>query len=216
MFLRDSFSCPFPSGTRLRRSSRAQPFPTESRVRSRSLGTRVLRHRRSIDRSFSPRIDVRWHRPADDVEAARRESREIASRAAKSRRSRRGAISASVEKHGRCIGRPLSLYSSRALDQRTNTFTAEPRSDARTHTSSRSTSRPTSQPSDQPSSQSAQQPHNTRAIIRARRIRPRLNAVENSAICLCLHPTATIRSERATARTNGSRKIVRGTRRAYV
>lgn len=164
------------------------------------------------DRSIDLATDRRG-----DVEAARRASREIARRAAKSRRSRRGAISASVEKHGRCIGRPLSLYSSRALDQRTNTFTAEPRSDARTHTSSRSTSRPTSQPSDQPSSQSAQQPHNTRAIIRARRVRPRLNALENSAICLLppdrcdsLGASHSADQRFAENRRNG----VRGTRRA--
>lgn len=190
----------------MRRSSRAQPFPTECRVRSRCRLERASFATGDRSRSISPRIDVRRHRPADDLEAARRASREIASRAAKSRRSRRGAITASVEKHGRCIGRPLSLYSSRALDQRTNTFTAEPRSDARTHTSSRSTSRPNSQPSDQPSSQSAQRPHNTRAIIRARRVRPRLNALENSAIWPFPSDRYDRGSERAAARNDGTRR----------
>lgn len=133
-------------------------------------------------------------------------------------RNLRGAENArggtvSVEKHGRCIGRPLSLYSSRALDQRTNTLQAirsdartlackrrtQTRAQARAHRLEQPPDQPAIHPTSHPTSQSdTQQPHNTHAIIRAPRIRPRLNAAaENFATDVppffFLHSYASIR-----------------------
>lgn len=142
MFLRDSFSCLFPSGTRLHRSSRRRRSqPVASIGRDSSSSGQLMAAARIEPLCFRSWIESSEAGYACEVMGTefRRDARTFGDT-----RTMRG-WSVSVEKHGRCIGRPLSLYSSRALDQRTNTI--QPiRSDARTlackrHTQTRTQAR---------------------------------------------------------------------------
>lgn len=149
MFLRDSFSCPFPSGTRLRRSSRAQPFPTESRVRPRSRPSPP-----AIDRSRhgSTSVGTAGGRSRSGKTRDSRDRvacREIVAIASRSRLRLRSTVGVSA---GRCLYTPRGRSINAPTLSRSSPDPMHARTRARGRPAVRPASHPTSHPASRPNS----------------------------------------------------------------